>query len=210
MTRIFALAAAMTLTMASAAFAHHPLGGMTPETALHGFLSGVGHPVIGFDHLAFVIAIGLMAAFHRARLVMPAAFVAGTLGGTMLILASVTLPLAEVVITGSVMVAGGFAMRGKITDIRPAAALAAGAGLFHGWAYGQAVVGAETTPIVAYLLGFGFVQMAIAMGVALFTARVWKAFDAEAMQPRLAGAVVAGVGLTYMVEIVEPLIVSAM
>lgn len=210
MTRIFALAAAMTLTMASAAFAHHPLGGMTPETALHGFLSGVGHPVIGFDHLAFVIAVGLIAAFHRARLVMPAAFVAGTLGGTMLILASVTLPLAEVVITGSVMVAGGFAMRGKITDIRPAAALAAGAGLFHGWAYGQAVVGAEPTPIVAYLIGFGVVQMAIAMGVALFTARVWKALDAEAMQPRLAGAVVAGVGLTYMVEIVEPLIFSAM
>lgn len=210
MTRIFALAAAMTLTMASAAFAHHPLGGMTPETALHGFLSGVGHPVIGFDHLAFVIAVGLIAAFHRARLVMPVAFVAGTLGGTMLILASVTLPLAEVVITGSVMVAGGFAMRGKITDIRPAAALAAGAGLFHGWAYGQAVVGAEPTPIVAYLIGFGVVQMAIAMGVALFTARVWKALDAEAMQPRLAGAVVAGVGLTYMVEIVEPLIFSAM
>ena len=210
MTRIFALAAAMTLTMANAAFAHHPLGGMTPETALHGFLSGVGHPVIGFDHLAFVIAVGLIAAFHRARLVMPAAFVAGTVGGTMLILASVTLPLAEVVITGSVMVAGGFAMRGKITDIRPAAALAAGAGLFHGWAYGEAVVGAEPTPIVAYLIGFGFIQMAIAMGVALFTARVWKALDAEAMQPRLAGAVVAGVGLTYMVEIVEPLILSAM
>ena len=210
MTRIFALAAAMTLTMANAAFAHHPLGGMTPETALHGFLSGVGHPVLGFDHLAFVIAVGLIAAFHRARLVMPAAFVAGTVGGTMLILASVTLPLAEVVITGSVMVAGGFAMRGKITDIRPAAALAAGAGLFHGWAYGEAVVGAEPTPIVAYLIGFGFIQMAIAMGVALFTARVWKALDAEAMQPRLAGAVVAGVGLTYMVEIVEPLIFSAM
>ena len=210
MTRIFALAAAMTLTMANAAFAHHPLGGMTPETALHGFLSGVGHPVIGFDHLAFVIAVGLIAAFHRARLVMPAAFVAGAVGGTMLILASVTLPLAEVVITGSVMVAGGFAMRGKITNIRPAAALAAGAGLFHGWAYGEAVVGAEPTPIVAYLIGFGFIQMAIAMGVALFTARVWKALDAEAMQPRLAGAVVAGVGLTYMVEIVEPLIFSAM
>ena len=55
MTRIFALAAAMTLTMASAAFAHQPLDGMTPQSALHGFLSGVGHPVIGFDDLAFVI-----------------------------------------------------------------------------------------------------------------------------------------------------------
>ena len=208
MTRIFTLAAAMILTMTGAAFAHHPLGGMTPQTALHGFLSGVGHPVIGFDHLAFVIGIGLIAAFHRARLVMPAAFVGGTVGGTLLMLAAVTLPLAEVVITASVMVAGGFAMRGKVSDIRPAAALAAAAGLFHGWAYGEAVVGAETTPIVAYLVGFGFIQMAIAMAVALFTARVWKALDAGAMKPRLAGAVVAGVGLTYMVEIVEPLIFS--
>ena len=210
MTRIFAMAAAMTLTMASAAFAHHPLGGMTPQTALHGFLSGVGHPVIGFDHLAFVIGVGLIAAFHRARLIMPAAFVAGTVGGTVLILAAVTLPLAEFFITASVMVAGGFAMRGKVTDIRPAAVLAAAAGLFHGWAYGEAVVGAETTPIIAYLIGFGFIQMAIAMGVAMVTARFWKSLDAGAMQPRLAGAVVAGVGLTYMVEIVEPLIFSAM
>ena len=88
MTRIFTLAAAMILTMTGAAFAHHPLGGMTPQTALHGFLSGVGHPVIGFDHLAFVIGIGLIAAFHRARLVMPAAFVGGTVGGTLLMLAA--------------------------------------------------------------------------------------------------------------------------
>jgi urease accessory protein len=210
MTRIFTLAAAIILTSTTAALAHHPLGGEIPQTALHGFLSGIGHPVIGFDHLAFIIGVGLIAAFHKARFMMPAAFVAGTVGGTMMMLGAVTLPLAEFVITASVIAAGAVVMRGKVTDAGPAAALAAGAGLFHGWAYGQAVVGAEATPVIAYLLGFGTIQFAIAVGVAAVAIRVWKALDAGAMQPRLAGAVVAGVGLTYMAEIIEPIIFSGM
>ena len=210
MNRILLSATAMVLMSASAAFAHHPLGGMTPQTAMHGFLSGVGHPVIGFDHLAFIIGVGLIAAFHRNKLAMPAAFVAGTVGGTMLTLAAVSLPLAEIVITGSVVAAGVVAMRGKIMDLRVAAILAAAAGLFHGWAYGAAVIGAETTPVIAYLVGFGMIQMLIAGGVALATARVWKIIDVAALQPRLAGAVVAGVGLAFLVENVEGMIFSAL
>ena len=101
-------------------------------------------------------------------------------------------------------------MRGKVTDLRFAAVLAVVAGLFHGWAYGAAVVGAETTPILAYLAGFGLVQMAIAGGVALAVARIWRIIDAEALQPRLAGAVVAGVGLAFLVENVEGMIFPAM
>jgi urease accessory protein len=210
MTRYFALAAAMILTTTGAALAHHPLGGMTPTSITEGFLSGLGHPVIGFDHLAFVIAVGLIAAFHRNRVVMPAAFVTGTIGGAALTLAAVTLPVAELVITGSVIVGGAVAMRGRVTDLRLAGGLAAGAGLFHGWAYGATIIGAEPTPILAYLAGFGLVQMAIAIGVAMLVHNVWKAVDAEALQPRLAGAVVAGVGVTYMVEIVEGVIFPAM
>ena len=210
MNRILLSATAMVLMSAGAALAHHPLGGMTPQTAMHGFLSGVGHPVIGFDHLAFIIGVGLIAAFHRNKLAMPAAFVAGTVGGTMLTLAAVSLPLAEIVITGSVVAAGVVAMRGKIMDLRVAAILAAAAGLFHGWAYGAAVIGAETTPVIAYLVGFGMIQMLIAGGVALATARVWKIIDVAALQPRLAGAVVAGVGLAFLVENVEGMIFSAL
>jgi urease accessory protein len=101
-------------------------------------------------------------------------------------------------------------MRGRVTDLRLAGGLAAGAGLFHGWAYGATIIGAEPTPILAYLAGFGLVQMAIAIGVAMLVHNVWKAVDAEALQPRLAGAVVAGVGVTYMVEIVEGVIFPAM
>ena len=209
MTRILLSATAMILMSAGAAFAHHPLGGMTPQTALHGILSGIGHPVIGIDHLAFIIGVGLIAAFHRSRLAMPAAFVGGTVAGTMLTLAAVTLPLAEIVITGSVVVAGVIAMRGKVTDLRVAALLAVAVGLFHGWAYGAAVVGAETTPIIAYLVGFGMIQMLIAGGVAFATERFWKVIDAAALQPRLAGAVVAGVGLAFLIENLEGMILPA-
>jgi urease accessory protein len=210
MTKLFALAAAMILTTTGAALAHHPLGGMTPTGFAEGFLSGLGHPVIGFDHLAFVIAVGLIAAFHRNNVLMPAAFVAGTVGGALLTLAAVTLPFAELVITGSVIAGGAFAMRGRVTDLRVAGALAAGAGLFHGWAYGATIVGAEPTPIFAYLAGFGMVQMAIAIGVAMLVKNIWKSLDAGALQPRLAGAAVAGVGIAYMVEIVEAVIFPAM
>ena len=210
MTKFFALAAALILTTGSAAMAHHPLGGMTPNSMTEGLLSGLGHPVIGLDHLAFVIAVGLLAAFHRNFVLMPSAFVAGTLGGAMLTLAAVTLPFAEVVITGSVIAGGVVAMRGRVTDLRVAGGVAALVGLFHGWAYGAAIVGAEPTPIVAYLAGFGMIQMAIAIGVAMLVNRIWKALDAGALQPRLAGAVIAGVGVSYMYEIAEAVVFPAM
>ena len=210
MTKLFALAAAMILTTTGAALAHHPLGGMTPAGFAEGFLSGLGHPVIGFDHLAFVIAVGLIAAFHRNHVLMPAAFVAGTVGGAVLTLAAVTLPFAELVITGSVIAAGAVAMRGRMTDLRVAGGAAAAVGLFHGWAYGATIVGAEPTPIFAYLAGFGLVQMAIAIGVAMLVKNIWKSLDAGALQPRLAGAAIAGVGITYMVEIVEAVTFPAM
>ena len=149
MTRIFIIAATMLFATLSSAFAHHPLGGEVPTTAMHGLLSGIGHPIIGFDHLAFVTAVGLIAAFQSNRLVMPLGFVAGTVAGTMLTLAAVTLPFAEIVITGSVVGAGAVALRGKGAGLLPSTLLAAVAGLFHGWAYGAAVVGAEATPLLA-------------------------------------------------------------
>ena len=210
MTKFFALAAAMILTTGTAAMAHHPLGGMTPTSLTEGLLSGLGHPVIGFDHLAFVIAVGLIAAFHRNFVLMPLAFVAGTLGGAALTLAAVTLPLAEIVITGSVIAGGVVAMRGRVTDLRVAGGCAAVAGLFHGWAYGATIVGAEPTPILAYLAGFGMIQMAIAIGVATLVNRTWKSLEEGALHPRLAGAAIAGIGVAYLVEIIEAVIFPAM
>ena len=43
---------------AEPALAHHVMGGRMPATFGQGFLSGLGHPVIGLDHLAAVVAVG--------------------------------------------------------------------------------------------------------------------------------------------------------
>src|SRR5262245_6809064 len=42
------------------AFAHHMMGGRTPATFGEGILSGLGHPIIGLDHLAAVVAVGCL------------------------------------------------------------------------------------------------------------------------------------------------------
>jgi urease accessory protein len=72
--------------------------------------------------------------------------------------------------------------------------------LFHGYAYGESIYGAERTPLAAYLLGLIVIQSAIATAVALLARRSVEA----ALRIRLAGAVIAGVGLAVLVGHVVP------
>ncbi|NEO92981.1 MAG: urease accessory protein UreJ, partial [Moorea sp. SIO3G5] len=81
------------LSTAQQAMAHHPFGGETPDNFITGFLSGLGHPVIGFDHLAFVIAVGLIAAGFSSGFLIPGAFVLTTLVGTGIHLLGMDLPI---------------------------------------------------------------------------------------------------------------------
>lgn len=84
------------------------------------------------------------------------------------------------------------------------------AGLFHGSAYANALLGAEATPLAAYLLGFSFIQYAVAVITTLVVREGWKAADTVAVQPRLAGALIAGVGATFLIEHVESITFPSM
>lgn len=207
MKSILQLASATTLLAAGPALAHHPLGGEAPQTIFHGVLSGLAHPVIGIDHLAFVVLAGLAAAIAGRGLSGPLAFILATLAGTFIQLGGIELPLAEVVIAGSVVVLGALLVMGRQVSGPVALVGFALAGLFHGWAYGEAVVGSTPMPIVAYLTGFGVIQFLIAAGVARFAGPV-LAQPQGAMQARLAAAVCAGVGLAFLVEATEHLILG--
>jgi hypothetical protein len=66
-----AFSALLVLSATAGASAHHPMGGTTPQTLWHGLLSGFGHPVIGLDHLAFVVAMGLLATPLARGALMP-------------------------------------------------------------------------------------------------------------------------------------------
>lgn len=197
-------------TLASApALAHHPMGGQVPQTFMHGLLSGFGHPIIGVDHLAFIVAVGIAAVFTGQRFLSPLAFIAATLLGCALLLGGVALPLAEIVIAGSIVLLGGMILSGRRFPATVYVAVFAAAGLFHGGAYGASIVGAENTPLAAYLIGFAVIQYAISQAAAWVAHSLWKTTEPMAVKPRLAGAVAAGVGAAFLVENIEGMLFVA-
>ena len=128
------LALAIGLAFASGSAMAHPGG---PH--VHGFLDGFAHPVSGFDHLAAMVAVGLIAAHlgGRALWQVPASFVGAMAIGAGLAMAGLAMPLVETGIAVSLIVFGAMvALRARV----PAAAaciLVAGFGLFHGFAHGM-------------------------------------------------------------------------
>ena len=199
-----ALTALLVLAMSAPAYAHHPMGGVTPSNFVEGLLSGIGHPLIGIDHLAFVIGIGLAASFLARGLIMPAFFIGATILGTGIHLLAVDLPIAEAVIPASVLLLGAMIVTKRDLPTVLWAGLFAVAGIFHGYAYGEAIIGAEATPLVAYLGGFAVTQYLIAAGAFLVAKRDVMMFDAKPVETRIAGGFVTGVGFVFLFSAVSP------
>jgi urease accessory protein len=200
------LTAALALT-ATPALAHHPLGGLPMETFAEGLLSGVGHPILGFDHLFFVALMGVAALFTARRHAAPAAYIAAMLAGCALMYAGLGLPAKEVMIALSLLVLGGAVLSGRALGGGMALALFAGFGLFHGSAFGDALAaqegGAGAAVLAGYLLGLGAVQYLMALAAGWLAERLLGATHAAATGPRLAGAAVAGIGLFLTLEAAE-------
>ncbi len=188
--------------MTASASAHHVMGGKIPTTFAEGFLSGLGHPVIGPDHLAFLLAIGVAVGVGGLNLVLPLLFVVASAIGVTLHVNGVNLPGAEIVVAVSVLFAGFLIARGRALPVSLWAILFAAAGLFHGYAFGESIFGAERSPLHAYLLGLIIVQSALTVGTALFVRR--RADGVSAIAPRLAGAVIVGVGLATLIAQLIP------
>ncbi len=185
------------------AHAHHAMGGALPETVFQSLVSGLAHPVIGIDHLAFVVLVGLLAARTGRRAYLAGGFALATVAGCLLFLADTPLPFAELAIAGSVVILGALLLRADLPTPRVLDLAVPMAGLFHGWAYGAAILGAETGVIPAYLAGFGIVQFGIAMLAAVVSVRLRETFGMAAARERIAAAACMGVGFAVMLETVE-------
>ena len=185
--------------LASPALAHHPLGGRLPSNFFEGFMSGVGHPVLGPDHFAFVVAAGLLAVTLTQGIWVPVAFVLAGLAGTGIHLMSLDLPAAEFFISASVLCFGWMLAMKQRPNLMVMAGLAAFAGLFHGYAYGEAIVGAEMTPLFAYLVGFTFIQLAIALGAFTVGRTLLKQTSEQPpLSLRFAGFAIGGAGAAFL------------
>ncbi|MEN8446657.1 MAG: HupE/UreJ family protein [Cyanobacteria bacterium J06555_13] len=202
-TSIIGLGIALLLLLSPPALAHHPLGGRLPTNAFEGLFSGLAHPVIGMDHLAFVIAAGLVGALISRGIVIPAAFVLASLGGTGLHLMLFDLPAPEFVIAASVLLFGVVLALGKSLNLPMVVALGAIAGLFHGYAYGEAIVGAEMTPLFAYLIGFMGVQLGISLAAWKVGSVLLKNNAIQGLlRLRFIGFALCGVGAVFLSELV--------
>jgi urease accessory protein len=188
--RIAAMAmAAGAGSFASPASAHHLMGGALPNTAWQGLLSGLGHPIIGIDHFAFVVGVGLMSHLAGRITLLPLLFVAGTVLGCFAHVQGYTIPWVEPALALTVAAAAavvGTRAKAPTGLLAPLFALAGG---LHGYAYGESIVGAEPAPLVAYIAGFGAIQfgLAVASGAAL-RAMVARDYVSETRAARAAGA----------------------
>ena len=193
-----AVLASIPLVLAAApASAHHVMGGRTPATFLEGLLSGLGHPVIGPDHLAFLLAVGLVVGVGGLNLALPAVFVAATAIGVVVHVNGVGLPATEIIVALSVLLAGVLIARGRALPAPLWVAIFAVAGFFHGYAFGESIFGAEPSPLGAYLLGLVVIQGVLTVGFALVARRLCAGISEPAS--RLAGAAIVGVGFTALI-----------
>jgi urease accessory protein len=195
------LVGAGLVASAGTASAHHLMGGKTPATFADGILSGVGHPIIGPDHLAFLVALGIAVGVGRLSLVTPFLFLLAMACGVAAHVAAVNIPAAELIVAVSVLTAGVLIALDWNIPSAAWAAIFSIAGFFHGYAYGESIYGAEPTPLAAYLVGLGAVQTVLVVGIALASRALWTA---SRIGPRLAGAAICGVGFAVLVGQIIP------
>ena len=201
LVRCITLAGAGLFLTAGTASAHHLMGGKIPSTFAEGILSGVGHPIIGPDHLAFLLALGVAVGAARLSFVIPCLFLVAMACGVAAHVAAVTIPAAELIVALSVLVAGILLVVDRRVPAGLWMTLFVIAGFFHGYAYGESIYGAETTPLAAYLVGLVAVQTVLVLAFAFASRAAWKV---SAIGPRLVGAAICGVGFTVLVGQIIP------
>jgi urease accessory protein len=140
---------------------------------------------------------------------MPIAFVIASIAGTGIHLASLNLPLSEAAIAASVLVFGILLALKTRPHRDIIVGLAALAGVFHGFAYGEAIFGADRGPLIAYLLGFAAIQLAIAAGAWWIGKTILEPWvEPSGLAFRFAGFAIGGIGVTFltslMVETIFP------
>jgi urease accessory protein len=140
------VAAAFGGLLALPAQAHHVVDITTLQpTAINGLISGLAHPVLGPDHLLFLLALSLVGVRGPTRwmLLLLVAGLAGSGAGLLL----PGLPGAELLVAGTLALVAGVLL-GWLPNalLLPAMAL-------HGYVLSEPVLGWTTMPVFAYLTG---------------------------------------------------------
>ena len=187
--------ACAALLLAGPASAHHLMGFFHLEpTPLSGLISGLMHPILGPDHLLFLLAIGLVG-LQRPRTWVVALLACGLLGAG---LGLVTPGLAAVEpLVALSLVGTGLVLAGRL----PAAVLVPSIAL-HGYALSGSVIGWEATPIAFYLIGL-LISQAGLLTLGLTLVNRWGRQLSSSARSTLTGLLI-GIGLAFTWSSVIP------
>jgi urease accessory protein len=185
------LIAAATVLAPGAALAH------TGEGVVGGFLSGFIHPILGFDHVVAMIAVGLWGAFlgqpaiWLLPVVFPLVMAFGGLAGVL----GVPLPGVEAGIALSALALGAMVALAVRPPLWVAAILVGAFAIFHGHAHGTELPAAASP--LAYGVGFvvatGLLHLS---GIALGLLARWPV---GLRAVRVGGGLIACAGLFFLI-----------
>lgn len=187
-----ALSAIMLLVIVAAdpAFAH------TGEGMSGGFVSGLMHPIFGWDHVVAMVAVGLWGAVLGAPAIwiLPITFPLVMALGAALGIAGIPVPAIEIGIALSGVVLGllvAFLVRAPIAVAAVVVALFA---IFHGYAHGTELP--EAANPFAYAVGFVVATGALHLSGILFGTLMRFPWGTWAI--RAGGAIIALVGAAFL------------
>ena len=183
----------------SQVLAHHVMDGDVPATSLVGFISGLGHPIVDLEHLAFIIGVGLVAWLHKRIYSLPLLFLIGMIVGVFVQFNFRELYSIEVAIAISVMVIGTLVVWPRTLNTRTVLLAIGVAGVLHGYSYGASILGADPFPIAGYLIGLSLVQFGVIMLVVYLVGRLKTQAQARILL-RTGGIGVLLVGLAFVTK----------
>ena len=166
------------------------MGDSNALTAWQGLLSGLGHPLLGPDHLLFLLALGFVGLQRPLRWVLP--LLAVGLGGSVL---SQFIPLPDAVAPWRKPRLPQPAVEGLIAlSLAPATWLLPLFGL-HGVLLGSTIVGAEPTPLFSYFLGLLLAQGSLLLIVTAISQGLVERLGAQGQ--RLGAGIWIGIGMAF-------------
>ncbi len=185
----------LSLLLYSQVASAHVSGGLAG-----GFYSGFLHPILGWDHVVAMVAVGLWGAFlgSPAIWLLPIVFpLVMAIGGALGVI-GIPLPAVETGIALSAIVLGAMVAFAVRPPIWIAAVIVGAFAIFHGHAHGTELPTAANP--LAFSLGFviatGLLHLS---GVAFGLLTRWPAGTTAV---RTGGAIISMVGVAFLVGIV--------
>ncbi len=162
-----------------------------------GFLSGLVHPVLGYDHLLAMLSVGILSAQIGGRAIwtVPATFVGVMAVGGALGLIDIGLTSTEFGIAASLVLLGAIIAAERSLPVRLAMLGVGFFAIFHGYAHGTEMP--TTAEPALYALGF-LTGTALIHIAGVIIGDIAKHYERGKVSLRVGGGLIALVGVLFI------------